>query len=72
MKDSVKLDGVKLGEKKAWWKYVVGIYCILDLCLMSYSQLMNVALPGLLVVLIIVFLVGFLVINETPAGSVRL
>ena len=72
-KGSLKLPGVKLklGDKKARWKSLVGI-CILVhplICLISYSQLMNVALPGLLTLLICVFLVVFLLVpNKIPTG----
>ena len=74
-KDSVKLDGVKLklGDKKARWKSLVGI-CIFvhpEVPVISYSQLMNVALPGFLAVLIFVFLVAFLATSETPSGQLK-
>ena len=72
-KDSVKLEGVvvKLAEKKARWRSLVGFFIILSIrCSQrSYSQLMNVALPGLLALLVIVFFVVFLVTSQTPAGS---
>ena len=75
-KGSLKLDGVKLklGDKKARWKSLVGI-CLLihpEVSLILYSQLMNLTLPGLLAVLIFVFLVAFLATNETPAGWIYL